>query len=73
MGFFGCDHEWDYHTNRTVWGWALIGGSYIKAIISQHKCTKCGKVEDCDENGEKIYCSLDADMYHCSKCRTRVK
>jgi len=42
MGWFSCDHKWERHGHRAK----FIGDS-----VPQHKCEKCGKVEDCNKNG----------------------
>ncbi|MFA6090039.1 MAG: hypothetical protein WC755_09360 [Candidatus Woesearchaeota archaeon] len=58
MGWFSCDHKWESYQDRHT----LFGKS-----INRHKCTKCGKVEDCNKYGTRI--DSDGYSYHaCGKC-----
>lgn len=57
-----CDHEWYYHDSELV-------GVINKKVIRHHKCTKCGRIEQCNDDDEKPYLggSHDGDPI-CSKC-----
>lgn len=58
MGWFSCDHEWEWHNPRHT----LFGNP-----VNRHKCTKCGKVEDCNKNGTN-HDSDGGPMFACTKC-----
>lgn len=60
--FKSCDHDWQVTHSRR-------GGLWGDIMISQHKCSKCGKIEDCDDNGEDhgIH-TQHANDPSCSKC-----
>ncbi len=55
MGWFSsCEHEW-------VFSWQE--STKKRNSCDKHKCTKCGKVEDCDFSE---YCW--GTVYRCPKC-----
>jgi hypothetical protein len=63
MSFF-CDHEWSQSTSRFHNPFPF-GTSYY---VSQHKCQKCGKVEDCNQSGGGRMTNSSGYVYRCTKC-----
>lgn len=60
---FGCKHEWQPTQMKTK---NPLFGRMI--YILRHKCVKCGKVEDCNENATGNVGGTSIPGFRCSKC-----
>lgn len=65
---FGCDHDWERSAGTHSPSFLLWGGNHTE----QHKCTKCGAVENCNKNGTANNCDSGEDAV-CTKCHYNYK
>lgn len=69
MGFFGCDHTWERESRYVRGSWCLIGHN-DDVLIHEHRCTKCGKTEKCNFQGEYVHGGDNGrDTRGCSVCK----
>ena len=68
MGLFShCEHKWESLEPKEV-------GFFSKQYLFQHKCEKCGKIEDCtlgvNQHSEQFHDSVHEIHNECFLCRT---